>query len=133
MRRIALLAACLLSFLGASPAQAYNRASAVNIFAHEMLTCVSYYTLVAGEFRKSGENMDAYKYFVTASDMLKKAKAMIPTSRLQEKLDLITAKMAAKMGDGQGNSAIYLQEYADTCRKLAASPEARLKYWLDKR
>lgn len=133
MRRIALFAACVLSVLGASSALAYNRDSAVNIFAHEMLTCVSYYTLMAGEFRKSGENMDAYKYFVTASDMLKKAKTLIPTNRLQEKLELITAKMSAKMGDGQGNSAIYLQEYADTCRKLAVSPEARLKYWLDKR
>lgn len=119
--------------LSAGPSYAYDNASAVNVFSHEMLTCVSYYTLLAGELRQSGDTMDSYKYFVTASDILKKAKAMVPTSRLQEKLDLITAKMQAKRGEGEGGSTLYLQEYADTCRKLAASPEARLKYWMDKR
>jgi hypothetical protein len=125
------MAFCIFS----SPIQshAYDKASAVNVFTHEILTCVSYYTLWAGELRQSGDNMDAYKYFVTASDLLKKAKAMVPTSRLQEKLDLITAKMTAKRGDGEGEGGLYLQEYADTCRKLAASPEARLQYWMDKR
>jgi hypothetical protein len=133
MRRILLLAACLPPLLFPSASPAYDRASAANVFTHEMLTCVSYYTLLAGELKQSGDNMDAYKYFVTASDLLKKAKTLTPTGRLQEKLDLITAKMTAKMGDGGSNSAILLQEYADTCRKVAASPEARLKYWMDKR
>ena len=118
----------------AGPAQAYNATSAANVFAHEALTCVAYYTLLAGDRREGNENMDAYRYFIRASHLLKQAQALVPISRVREKLDLITAKLTARMsGDGGGAGDPSLREYEALCPKIEAAPAARLKYWMDKR
>lgn len=133
MRRIALVAACLLPLCRPVPSAAYDRASAVNIFIHEVLTCVAYHTLRGGELRQAGDGMDAYRHFVMASDLLGRARTMLPEARLRERLDRITARMTARMAGGEGGDARTVAEYADICRRLDAAPEARLKYWMDKR
>lgn len=115
------------------PTRAYTEVSAANVFSHEVLTCVAYYTLLAGDLREVGENMEAYKYFVTASSMLKRARALVPMERVREKLDLITAKMTARRDEGGRVGAMLDHQYESLCRKVDASPEARLKYWRDKR
>jgi hypothetical protein len=110
---------------------AYDADFAKRSLADEMAQCATFYMIVA-----EGPGLDkaTSKKMKEAGISLGHLSADMSTEKLAlARIDLNTKTMMKEMDNSWDNLAIVLNKYAYLCKEVAEHPDARLKYWLDKK
>jgi hypothetical protein len=123
----------LLFFLWATPlsATAYDPERARDNVAHEAAECSAYFMLVSAlpgiDEATSKKSREIFGELLNFSVVLSNEKVT------KARFELAQKGMFLEL-DGKGsNIAIVSNKYGYPCANLAKDPDARLKYWLEKR
>lgn len=113
------------------PGSAYDLERARDNLAHEATECSAYFMVVSA--LPGLDETTAKKSRAVFNDLLKFSVALSNEKITKARFDLAQKGMFQDL-DGKGsNIAIVSNRYAYPCTNLANDPEARLKYWLDKK
>ena len=120
-----LVMACCFSAL------AYEPERAVNNMAHELAICSAYFTLLA-ELKGLSDKTKA-SYSEWAFQMYAGSSSLTNKKAASARLEMALKDMSKELDGKSENWSILLNQYSDSCKATAANPEARMKYWLEKK
>ncbi len=109
----------------------YDLDRARNNLAHEFAECGAYYQLLAQQPRLD----DAMKkrFSEDGTNLVKLSATFTNMNLATARYELALKTMTREMDSDWGNMSIVLNKYAFSCKDLAENPDARLRYWLDKK
>jgi len=122
---------CLAYLLLPCVAFGYEPERARANLASESAECAAYFLYVS---LAPGLNAETKKQLGDTSRSLVLLSGKLSTEKLAfARVDLATKTMVREMEGDWGNVAILNNKYGYPCKDLVANPEARMRYWLEKR
>ena len=109
---------------------AYDPERAANNMAHDFANCSAYFSLLA-EMKELSEKARA-QYKESSFQMFAASAQLTNSQTASARVQMIIKEMGIKLDGKAENWSILLNENAALCKGVAANPEARMKYWLEK-
>ena len=131
-----LAAAILLSSLSLTDCWGYEEERTRDNFSHELVVCSAYFDIAAEGIRRTGlaGSEEAAIAYETASMQLG------ALARKLSRDDVVLARYKLALEDhiktirgDYSNLSLLTVKYSDLCKQVLEKPEARLKYWRDKK
>ena len=123
--------ACIVLVSFAQSAFAYDRARAADNLAHEAAECGAYF-LIASAAPRLDANLVNYlraKY----DGLLDLSVKMTEANLTKARFELATKSMLRDLNGNWSNFSILNNKYGYPCADIVKDPEARVKYWLEKK
>ncbi len=131
---IRLLAAAIsLSILPLTDCWGYEEERARDNFSHELVICAAYYDVGAEGARRVGEKEGAFQMELLAGYLIEMARKYTRENVLLARYKLAFEDHVKTMDGDYANLSLLIVKYKDLCKQVVENPEARLKYWRDKR
>lgn len=129
--RVKVLYILALTFLFPFPLLAYDPDRAKNNMAHELAECGAYFSLVA---KAPGLDANTEKALTERSAIALKSSAQLTSEKLAlARFDLALQGIRRDMESNWSNLSVVNAKYGYSCQDLLKDPEARMKYWLEKK
>ncbi len=128
-----LAAATLLSILPLTDCWGYEEETAMDNFSHELVICAAYYSVGAEAARAVGKNEGALQLDLLAGYLLEMARGYAPDDVCLARYKLAVEDHVKTMDGDYANLSLLIVKYRDLCTQVIENPEARLKYWRDKK
>lgn len=110
---------------------AYDSERAANNFAHELADCGAYFALVA---EAPGLDSSTKKALSERGALAIMYSTELTSQKLAlARFDLALQGMKRDMDSNWANLSVINSKYGYQCQDLLKDPEARMKYWLDKK
>jgi hypothetical protein len=113
------------------PLLAYDADRATNNLAHELADCGAYFSLVA---EAPGLDPNTKKGLSERGTLAMASSAKLTSQKLAlARFDLALQGMKRDMEGNWSNLSVVNARYGYQCQDLLKDPEARMKYWLEKK
>ena len=112
-------------------ASAYEPERARDNFAHEATECAAYFMLISA--LPGVDEVTSKKSRQIFEDLIKVSAALSSEEVTKARFELAQRDMFKKLDGKASNISIVSVAYAEPCVSLKNNPEARMKFWLDKK
>ncbi len=110
---------------------AYDPERAANNLAHELADCGAYFSLVA---EAPGLDPNTQKALAEQGVLAMRSSAELTNQKLAlARFDLALQGMKRDMESNWSNLSVVNAKYGYQCQDLLKDPQARMKYWLEKK
>ncbi len=111
----------------------YEEERARDNFSHELVICAAYYDVGAEGARRVGEKEGAFQMELLAGYLMEMAREYTRDDVLLARYKLAFEDHVKTMDGDYANLSLLIVKYKDLCKQVVENPEARLKYWRDKK
>ncbi len=129
---------CVVAIGSARTAEKLNPVEtlAFNNFHHEMVYCLSYYTIVIQMLKNRDEEKEAAKYKKVVDALTDRIIAVGSLLGMKDEAAFARMRMAARehMQDIDNNfinASILLEKYAEPCKTVVENSDSRIEYWMN--
>lgn len=108
-----------------------------NNVSHEYVSCASYFNIVAGAMKKSGDEATANQYSNMSNYAIEHALLVAKQDRTQEMAEKVTLArlkveseaMLKSIDKSYSNISILSSQYANNCKEAMENPERVFEKW----